>query len=84
MQNVLNNRFAIDTIQERLGLEAIYYNNDQYWLTKKMVADSYEVEERTIETRIRNSGRLQYSCDKWRPSSIMLQHPTSTKTCFSA
>lgn len=50
-QNVLNNRFAIDTIQERLGLEAIYYN-DQYWLTKKMVADFYEVEERTIERYI--------------------------------
>ena len=50
-QNVLNNRFAIDTIQERLGLEAIYYN-EQYWLTKKMVADFYEVEERTIERYI--------------------------------
>ena len=50
-QNVLNNRFAIDTIQERLGLEAIYYN-DQYWLTKKMVADFYEVEERTVERYI--------------------------------
>ncbi len=50
-QNVLNNRFAIATIQDHLGLEAIYYN-DQYWLTKKMVADFYEVDERTIERYI--------------------------------
>lgn len=41
-QNVLNNRFAIDKIQERLGFETIYYN-EQFWLTKKMVADFYEV-----------------------------------------
>lgn len=47
-QNVLNNRFAIDKIQERLGFETIYYN-EQFWLTKKMVADFYEVEDRTIE-----------------------------------
>ena len=47
-QNVLNNRFAIYKIQERLGFETIYYN-EQFWLTKKMVADFYEVEDRTIE-----------------------------------
>ena len=50
-QNVLNNRFAIDKIQEHLGLEAMYFN-EQYWLTKKMVADFYEIEERTIERYI--------------------------------
>lgn len=50
-QNVLNNHFAIATIQDHLGLEAIFYDN-QYWLTKKMVADFYEVEERTIERYI--------------------------------
>ena len=50
-QNVLNNRFAVAIIQEHLGLEAIYFNG-QYWLTKKMVADFYEVEERTIERYI--------------------------------
>ncbi len=46
-QNVLNNRFAIDAIQKHLELETIFYDG-QYWLTKKMVADFYEVEERTI------------------------------------
>ncbi len=50
-QNILNNRFAIATIQEHLGLEVIYFDG-QYWLTKKMVADFYDVEERTIERYI--------------------------------
>lgn len=50
-QNVLNNRFAVATIQEHLGIEAIFFDG-QYWLTKKMVADFYEVEERTIERYI--------------------------------
>lgn len=50
-QNVLNNRFALATIQESLGLEAIYFDS-QYWFTKKMVAEFYEVDERTIERYI--------------------------------
>ena len=47
----LNKRASVAIIQEHLGLEAIYFNG-QYWLTKKMVADFYEVEERTIERYI--------------------------------
>ena len=50
-QNVLNNRFAVDAIQDRMGIETLFFDN-QYWLTKKMVADFFEVEERTIERYI--------------------------------
>lgn len=32
--------------------------------------------------KIHTSGKLQYSCDKWSPSSIMWLHPTLTKIYF--
>lgn len=47
-QNVLNNRFAIDEIQKHLELTGILFEGE-YRFTKKMVAEYYGVEERTIE-----------------------------------
>lgn len=47
-QNVLNNRFAVEAIQRALNIEAMYFDG-QYYFTKQMVAQFYEVEERTIE-----------------------------------
>lgn len=47
-QNILNNRFAIETIQEKLAIEGMFFEGE-YRYTKKMVADFYGVEERTIE-----------------------------------
>ena len=47
-QNVLNNRFAVSKVQEHLDIEGILFEGE-YRFTKKMVADFYEIEERTIE-----------------------------------
>ena len=47
-QNVLNNRFAFSKVQEHLDIEGMLFEGE-YRFTKKMVADFYEVEERTIE-----------------------------------
>lgn len=47
-QNILNNRFAIETIQRKLAIEGMLFEGE-YRYTKKMVADFYGVEERTIE-----------------------------------
>lgn len=47
-QNVLNNRFAVDEIQKSIDVEGMLFEGE-YRFTKKMVADFYEVEERTIE-----------------------------------
>ena len=46
-QNVLNNRFAISKMQEYLDIEGMFFEGE-YRFTKRMVADFYEVEERTI------------------------------------
>jgi len=46
-QNVLNNRFAVEAIQKALDVEPIFFDG-QYCFTKQMVADFYEVDERTI------------------------------------
>ncbi|MFR9004636.1 MAG: DNA-binding protein [Parabacteroides merdae] len=47
-QNVLNNRFAVSKVQEHLDIEGMLFEGE-YRFTKKMVANFYEVEERTIE-----------------------------------
>ena len=47
-QNVLNSRFAVSKVQEHLDIEGMLFEGE-YRFTKKMVADFYEVEERTIE-----------------------------------
>lgn len=53
--NVLNNRFAIEKIQKTLGITGMMFDGE-YRFTKKMVADFYEVEERTIERYLENFG----------------------------
>ena len=50
-QNVLNNRYAVERIQEQLDVPAMWFEG-MYRFTKKMVADYYEVDERTIERYI--------------------------------
>lgn len=47
-QNILNNSYALKNIQNYVGLPSIEFENE-YWLTKQMVSDFFEVEERTIE-----------------------------------
>ena len=54
-QNILNNRFAIKTIQEKLAIEGMLFEGE-YRYTKKMVADFYGVEERTIERYLETYG----------------------------
>lgn len=54
-QNVLNNRFAIEHIQNTLDITGMMFDGE-YRFTKKMVADFYKVEERTIERYIENFG----------------------------
>lgn len=57
-QNILNNRFAINRIQEQLDITGMLFEGE-YRFTKKMVADFYEVEERTIERYLEKySGEL--------------------------
>ena len=47
-QNILNNTAALNTIRERLGIGGILYDGE-FLFTKKMVADFYEIDERTLE-----------------------------------
>ena len=47
-QNILNNGVALPRIQEALEIRPLEFEG-RYVLTKQMVADYYEVDERTIE-----------------------------------
>lgn len=60
-QNVLNNRFAIDKIQEHLKIEGLLFQGE-YRFTKKMVADFYEVDTSTIDRYLQsNSEELKHN-----------------------
>ena len=50
-QNILNNRIAVEAIRQKLTLPAMLFNNE-YFFTKQMVADFYNIDERTIERYI--------------------------------
>lgn len=54
-QNILNNRIAVDSIRQKLELPAMLFNQE-YCFTKQMVADFYDVDERTIERYLENFG----------------------------
>jgi hypothetical protein len=47
-QNILNNRFAVERIQKYIGFTGLLFENE-YRFTKKMAAEFFEVDERTIE-----------------------------------
>ena len=60
-QNVLNNKYAIAKIQERLDIEGMLFE-DEYWWTKKMVADFYGVDTSTIDRYLStNSDELKHN-----------------------
>lgn len=47
-QNILNNRYAVDEIQKQLKIAGMLFHGE-YWLTKKMLAEFYEVDISTID-----------------------------------
>lgn len=54
-QNVLNNRYALQSIRENLDVKGLRYY-DELLFTSKMVADFYGVDERTIKRYIHEYG----------------------------
>ena len=60
-QNILNNGVALPRIQEALEIRPLEFEG-RYVLTKQMVADYYEVDERTIERFLEaNKEELEYN-----------------------
>lgn len=47
-QNILNNTQAVESIQAKIGITGLLYENE-YKFTSKMVADFYEIDVRTIK-----------------------------------
>ena len=54
-QNVLNNNYALQAIQENLDVKGLHYR-EELLFTTKMVADFYEVDERTIKRYVQEHG----------------------------
>jgi hypothetical protein len=47
-QNILNNKYALQRIREFVGLPGLLFEGE-YRFTSKMVADFYEIDERTVK-----------------------------------
>lgn len=57
--NILNNSYALEKIQEYIGISWILFE-DSYRFTKRQVADFYQVDERTLERYLeQNEGELR-------------------------
>lgn len=54
-QNILNNRFALDEIQAQLPIEGMFFEGE-YRYTKKMIAEFYAIDERTLERYLETYG----------------------------
>lgn len=60
-QNILNNTFALNEIYEYIGFQGIYFNGE-YKYTKTMVADFYNIDERTVDRYLESfSEELRYN-----------------------
>lgn len=53
-QNILNNRYALESIKEKYNFPGFYFE-EEYKLTKKMVSDFYDIDERTIDRYIESN-----------------------------
>jgi len=61
-QNILNNRYAVEAIQEETGVTGVLFEG-QYRLTIRQVAEFFEIDERTVkryladyEAELKNNG----------------------------
>lgn len=71
-QNVLNNNYALQAIQESLDVNGLLFH-DQLLFTTKMVADFYDVDERTIKRYLQEHG------DELRANGYFLSQGNSLK-----
>lgn len=52
-QNILNNRFALEKIQDYIGISGMLFEGE-YRFTTQMVADFYAIDERTVKRYLEN------------------------------
>jgi hypothetical protein len=52
-QNILNNKFAVEEIQNAVGLKGVLYEKE-FRFTKKQIADFFEISERTVDNYLFN------------------------------
>ena len=71
-QNVLNNNYALQAIQENLDVNGLHFH-EQLLFTTKMVADFYDVDERTIKRYVQEHG------DELRDNGYFLSEGNSLK-----
>jgi len=53
-QNILNNKYALSEIRKATQIECVEFNND-FYVTKELVAEFFEVDTRTIERYLKKN-----------------------------
>lgn len=71
-QNVLNNNYALRAIQSNLDVDGLHFH-DQILFTTKMVAEFYDVDERTVKRYVQEHG------DELRANGYFLSQGNSLK-----
>ena len=79
-QNILNNKYAVERVQESLGVTGMEFEGE-YRFTKKMVADFYEVDISTInrylaeyEDELKHNGYFLYKGKSLKEFKLQFGH----------
>ena len=85
-QNILNNKFALQRIQEYVGLPGMLFEGE-YKFTKKMVADFFQIDERTInryleqyEAELKHNGYILTKGNKLKELKLLFGHVINVPT----
>jgi hypothetical protein len=87
-QNILNNKYAIERLQEYVGLPGMLFQGE-YCFTKQMLADFFEVDERTIDRylekfsdELKHNGYTLFKGDSLKEFKLQFAHliDKATKT----
>ena len=79
-QNILNNKYALQRIQEYIGIEGMLFEGE-YRFTKRMVADFFQIDQSTIdrylsahETELRHNGYILYKGKQLKEFKLQFGH----------
>jgi len=85
-QNILNNKYAIQRIQEYIGIPGMLFDNE-YKFTLKMVTDFFQIEDRTVkryleqyETELKHNGYVLIRGNKLKDLKLQFGHVINVPT----
>ena len=85
-QNILNNKYAIQRIQDYIGIPGMLFD-DEYRFTTSMVADFFQIDERTVkryleqyEPELKHNGYILIRGNKLKDLKLQFGHVINAPT----